>query len=562
MKGILYLIIACLLVMGLALAGCPSENGETAVTTKAIPGVTVPATDATPVTTITATTQYTGTVTWAPADDPFEAGTVYTATITLTAKAGYTFTDVAADFFTVSGATTVTNAADSGVVTAEFPAAPGTITIAIVGPMDYIQGEHMKWGAEVAEAEINALPNKVNVGGTPYQIELLIVDSDEIDNPGDAGATVEHAISVLGADFVVGGFRTEAVWDMLDAAADHETIMFIQASATAALIGDTVVADYDRYKYIFRGGVINDVFLLNDTLLMLGMVGGYAQGVLTAQGAVVTTPRVAIFAEELTWADPIVQAIQYQLLPALGWDLTHVARVPDDASATVVATHLAAIEEAQTHIIFTIVSGPVGLTYGIQTGVLETPAISVGINVEAQDPGYWDNTDEGGAYHITLGFLAPNIEQTAVTGPFISAFEAHTGGVFPIYTAASYDTVYGLKAAIEAVGLDTDAMITWFENPANARAGTVGIVAQYPPGLPYPFHQHDLMYGPDWVPAIGVQWIDGDIVAVWPKAEYGAMANQLCLFAPTIDWTDFEYAGTEHFQIPTWMIGQWLAFTP
>jgi len=86
-----------------------------------IPGVTAPVTGAVPVTAITDTAQYTGVVAWTPAHDPFSGGTVYTATITLTAEAGYEFTGVAANFFTVAGAT-ATNAADSGVVTAEFPA--------------------------------------------------------------------------------------------------------------------------------------------------------------------------------------------------------------------------------------------------------------------------------------------------------------------------------------------------------------------------------------------------------------------------------------------------------
>jgi len=93
----------------------------TTINISAIPGVTVPEVGATPVTTITATTQYTGTVDWAPADDPFQKYKVYVATITLTAKAGFILTGVAANFFTVAGATTVTNAADSGVVTAVFP---------------------------------------------------------------------------------------------------------------------------------------------------------------------------------------------------------------------------------------------------------------------------------------------------------------------------------------------------------------------------------------------------------------------------------------------------------
>lgn len=435
------------------------------------------------------------------------------------------------------------------------------IKIAIAGPMDYIQGEHMKLGAELARDEINTLT--VDVGGTAHEIELIIVDTDEIDNPADAGAKVEHAITVSGADFVVGGFRTEAVWDMLDAAAFNQTIMFICGSATAALIGDTVVADYDTYKYIFRGTPMNDVFLVNNTLLQLGMIGTYIQGALVAANATVQQPRVAIFAEELTWADPIVDALQYLLIPALGWNLTHVARVPDDATSTVVATHLTTIEAEETHVIVTILSGPVGLTYGSQTGVLGTPAISMGINVEAQDPDYWTNTDGGAAYHITLGTYAPNVEQTAATAPFLTAFEAHSGGSFPIYTAASYDIVYGLKEAIEAVGsfTDTAAIIAWFENPANARVTATGTVATYPDGLPYPFHRHDLMYGPDWVTGIGVQWIDEHIVGVWPKAEYGALANALCMFAPAIDWEGFEYAGTEAFQVPTWMITAWLAYT-
>jgi len=87
----------------------------------AIPGVAAPVTGATPVTTITAIAQYTGTVTWDTADDPFQGDTAYKATITLTAKAGFTLTGVAENFFTVDGATTVTNAANSGVVTAVFP---------------------------------------------------------------------------------------------------------------------------------------------------------------------------------------------------------------------------------------------------------------------------------------------------------------------------------------------------------------------------------------------------------------------------------------------------------
>jgi len=104
-------------------APTPTPSPPPAVINKAvIPGVTAPVTGATPVTTITPTDQYTGTVAWAPADDPFAGGTTYTATITLTPKAGFTLTGVAENFFTIAGTSPpATNAVNSGVVTAVFP---------------------------------------------------------------------------------------------------------------------------------------------------------------------------------------------------------------------------------------------------------------------------------------------------------------------------------------------------------------------------------------------------------------------------------------------------------
>lgn len=89
----------------------------------AIAGVTAPVRDAAPVTAITDTAQYTGNVSWSPAvaHNKFAADTVYTATITLTAKPGFTLTGVTENIFTVAGATTVSNAAGSGVIIAVFP---------------------------------------------------------------------------------------------------------------------------------------------------------------------------------------------------------------------------------------------------------------------------------------------------------------------------------------------------------------------------------------------------------------------------------------------------------
>ena len=94
----------------------------TVISTAAIAGLTAPVRAATPVTTITSSAQYTGTVSWSGAPVTFAGATTYTATITLTPATGYTLSGVTANFFTVAGATTVTNAINSGVITAVFPA--------------------------------------------------------------------------------------------------------------------------------------------------------------------------------------------------------------------------------------------------------------------------------------------------------------------------------------------------------------------------------------------------------------------------------------------------------
>ena len=98
------------------------EAERVTVTEPAIGGVTAPVVGETPVTAITEGKQFTGTVTWSPEVSTFAASTVYTAAITLTPKAGYKLDGVAANFFTVAGAASVSNGANSGVVTAVFPA--------------------------------------------------------------------------------------------------------------------------------------------------------------------------------------------------------------------------------------------------------------------------------------------------------------------------------------------------------------------------------------------------------------------------------------------------------
>jgi hypothetical protein len=93
--------------------------------------VIAPVNWAAPDTTPVSVAQYTGTITWSPADSVFAPSTTYQAELSLTATAGHTFSGVGANSFTYTGAG-VTNAAGSGTaltVTISFPATPNPHTI-------------------------------------------------------------------------------------------------------------------------------------------------------------------------------------------------------------------------------------------------------------------------------------------------------------------------------------------------------------------------------------------------------------------------------------------------
>lgn len=100
--------------------GLEEATTKVKVTQSAIEGIIVPVVGGTHTYSID-NEQYTGSISWSPTGT-FAASTVYTATVTLTAKPGYKFTGISSNFFTVEGASKVTNSASSGVVTVVFPA--------------------------------------------------------------------------------------------------------------------------------------------------------------------------------------------------------------------------------------------------------------------------------------------------------------------------------------------------------------------------------------------------------------------------------------------------------
>jgi branched-chain amino acid transport system substrate-binding protein len=489
------------------------------------------------------------------------------------------------------GCGTTTPPAETGPVTYNFTG--GVIKIAIAGPMTYIQGTNMYAGALLA---LNTM-GTVNISGVAHTVQLIKVDTKEIAPPWGTypAEQVENAISVQGAHFVMGGFRTEATAGMVNKAMDLKKMFFVAGSATGDILKQ-VNNNYAKYKYLFRATPINESFLFLNTMSMMGQIGATINGTLmayTGGNQTRSTPRVAFFAEDLLWTAVPLANVQAAVI---GLNYTYLGTWKVSDTATDVQTELNQIAALKPHIIFTFLSGPVGLTYGKQMGSLNISAMSVGINVEGQDPGFWAATKVGASNWwgaegmLSLMTWAPNVNQTALTQPFLTAYKAANGGQMPIYTAATYDMMLSLKKAIEAKAtynvttsmgsVKADDLIAWFEDPANAQVGTAGNSGFYSPALGgyvaagVPCYAHDLKWGVNtatnvtWQTGLGVQWANngtggGITVGVWPKKEFSAVSQALfaSLNAPLgLNWTGFEWPGTQNFTTPAWMIPLWLAY--
>ncbi len=416
------------------------------------------------------------------------------------------------------------------VLALSFTVEARTIKIGVIGPMNFVQGKGHWNGALMAADEINA-KGGVQVGKEKMKIELVKADSNEFLNVTDATNAMERLLTSDKVDFVVGGFRTEAVLAMQDIVADYKKI-FIGCGAAHPELCTRVAKDYKRYKYFFRGTPFNSSFLGRTCFIQMATVGAILKKTLNLPKI-----KVAVVAEKAVWVDPMVEAAKAQI-PKMGMELVGVWQ--PSQTATDVTAELTAIQKSGAQLIFTAFSASVGITFARQAGELKIPAVQVGINVEAQKDGFWEATKGMGNYVTTLDTYIMSVEYNELTRPFLDTYHKKFNEV-PTYTADTYAAiVHGLVPSIEAVGsLDTDKIIASLENREYlVPAGKVKYMKDAE-GKPL----HDLTWGPGYLTSLGVQWQDGKQAGIWPnkwKAAEGA--------------PEVTYKGIVAYKIPPWMI--------
>jgi len=406
------------------------------------------------------------------------------------------------------------------------------IKIGVIGPMKYVQGIGQWNGALLAADEINA-KGGIKVGDQRMTIELIKADSNEFLSVTDATNAMERLISRDRVNFVVGGFRSEAVLAMQDITCEHKVI-FIGCGAAANELCSRVAQNYAFYKYWFRGTPHNSSFIARTTFIHLGYVAGIMKEQLN-----IPKIKVAVVAEKAMWADAFTKTVE-MVVAQQGMEWVGTWR--PSPVATDVTAELAAIQRSGAHIIFTIFSSSVGIPFARQAGELKIPAVQVGVNVEASKDGFWQATQGRGNYVMTTSTYARGQEYNELTTPFVEGFVKRFGEV-PTYTADTYTViVYTLAPAIEQAGtLDPDKIVSIMENRGVYKVPSNNGVEYLkdPEGKPL----HDLRWGQGYSHGNAVQWQDGKLVGVWPNK-----------WKLTPDAPEVTLKGTVPFKIPPWVI--------
>jgi branched-chain amino acid transport system substrate-binding protein len=371
-----------------------------------------------------------------------------------------------------------------------------SIKIAILGPMAFVQGENHWAGAEMARDEINKAGG-VNVGGKRMQIELIRADTNAI----------ERVITRDKADFLIGGFRSEAVLAMQEVAMDHKKI-FLGAGAAHSKLGLNVEENYNRYKYWFRYTPTKDVDLARTLFAVMASIAQQIRTQLKTD-----TPKVALLAEKAVWTQGLIGAAQKNL-PAMKMEV--VGLWQPSATATDVTAELSAIDRAGADIVFTMLSGPVGIVVGRQMGERNMKAVAWGINVEGQKEEFWQAAAGKAQFVSTLDTYA-EVEMTPRTIPFVRAFKERYKKM-PTYNAATYDAIIMLKSVIEQENtLDADRLVAAIEKIEHVGTGSIVTFDK----------RHDLVWAVGKTAGIAVQWQDGKKVPFWPPNVKGMQPFKL-----------------------------------
>jgi branched-chain amino acid transport system substrate-binding protein len=314
-----------------------------------------------------------------------------------------------------------------------------TIKIGLLGPLDLRSGYNMEKGAKLAVKEINAAGG-VMVGGTAHDFELIIeTTSSPTTGLPDPSIGITSVNKLQDQDNVVamlGLYRNEVAIAVIT----QLNRPFLGVGITGPIIT----------PFFWRVGTCNGSRLTTSLLDLYGL------GLMD-----IGVRNVSIVREAAGWAAAMSNSIVYylnNLFPTLGYTTAPINFTSDvviEQAATYATVESALVpikselDGLDVNAAMPIFSGPVGKHITSVWAASNMTQILAGINVECQSSTFFKET-EGAAYgEITLMNMPPDVNQTSKTRQFKQAFYDEYGKKSTVIAAASYDSVYVIKDAIE-----------------------------------------------------------------------------------------------------------------
>jgi len=384
------------------------------------------------------------------------------------------------------------------------------LKVGVIGPYNLPQW-HKDQGGMEGGALLAMMDGygKINIGGTEYQVELVFADEHAL--PMDEKAAYDEAMALCeaGCKFIIGGFRTEVTWQIIyairdwnEANPDQKVIYLINGASTDELISQTVGADYNRYKWIFRINPINSTMLGRN---VFGYLAGYLlpKKLMPMYGSV----KVGCLTEDLAWTQGICYYVM-NILPTLfpPGVVTSVYCGRSPSGTTNFIPYLDDARNAGVNVLVIAYTLPDAIYLVQQWRQGEYKFLLVGIDVFGQRGDYPTLTGGACEYEIFEDFSGTRSPITDLAVPFWDHFVGNFSA-WPIYTAwGAYNGFMVLKKALETAGtLDPDTVITQLE-----RQETVVLN-----GKAKFTSKHDVFsneYGSTWTQgytrAMMVQWIN------------------------------------------------------
>jgi len=306
-------------------------------------------------------------------------------------------------------------------------APPGTpddrlIKIGVLGDLSDITGDGAWKGTYLAVKELNEAGGIPHPNGTLY-FALIAENTYEAEPFLDVTKgtlAAEKMMTQHKPDFVIGGFRTEAVMTYRERVIADQ-IIFMNTGAATDSYCLSVLADYNTYKYCFRAMPINSTSLAREITQFYALA---LKPALEAEYPGLTVSKVAVLREDLEWTAPMWNILNgyykavyrsnkstYWYLrdyhgfndnPWFNFTIVDEIAYPITATSTDFTGYINDLDTSGAQLVCPIISAQGGIKMMTQYAQLDPEYMIVGIDVMSQlgddptDPtGYWYDTNGG-----------------------------------------------------------------------------------------------------------------------------------------------------------------------